>query len=86
MLKEATLKGTAKDAKAGAVIVVDDGRVVYLEGLDSWPNGSLNKRVEAKGVLVSKKFIPDPVNENGDICQGAEGDQLVIERPKWTIL
>ena len=67
-------------------MIGEDQRVVYLEGLDCWPKEAFEKAVEATGVLVTKKYIPDPVNESGEICQGAEGMQLVLERSKWKIL
>jgi hypothetical protein len=86
MAKKVTLKGTAQDAKAGAVLIGQDARVVYIEGLDSWPKAAFGKAVEATGVLVTKKYIPDPVNEAGEICQGAEGLQQVLEKPKWRLL
>jgi hypothetical protein len=31
------MTGTAGNAKGGAVLQIDDGRVVYVIGLDSWP-------------------------------------------------
>lgn len=68
------------------MLVDGDQRVIYIEGLDSWPKEAFGKAVEATGVLVTKKYIPDPVNEAGEICQGAEGLQAVLERPKWKIL
>jgi hypothetical protein len=35
--KKVTFKGTAKDAKAGAVLIDKDQKVIYIEGLDAWP-------------------------------------------------
>ena len=86
ILRRVTLQGTAKDAKAGAVLVVADDRPIYLDGLDSWPKEALGKKVQASGILVTRKYIPDPVNENGEISQGAEGEQWVLAKVQWKIL
>jgi hypothetical protein len=83
--KKVTFKGTAKDAKAGAVLIDKDQKVIYIEGLDAWPQEAFGKTIEATGVLVTKKYIPDPVNEAGEICQGAEGQQFVLEQAKWRL-
>lgn len=76
------LHGTAGNAKAGAVLLVD-GSPIYLEGLASWPEGWSGASVRVMGTLRERKMIPDPVNEKGEIAQGAWGTQLVIETPKW---
>lgn len=85
MSKTVTLRGKALDAKAGAIVLVDGDRAVYIEGLSGWPNEAYGKRVAVTGVLVRKKFIPDPVNEAGEICQGARGSQDVLEEAQWTV-
>lgn len=85
MAKTVTLHGKAMDAKSGAVLLVDGVRPIYIEGLDGWPREAFGKRVAATGVLVRKKYIPDPINEDGDICQGAEGDQEVLEKARWKV-
>lgn len=78
------LRGIARNAKAGAVVVTDDGLVVYLEGLDGWPEAISNRKVEVSGLLREKKHIPDPVR-SGELAQGAWGEQLVLERPQWKV-
>ncbi len=40
-----TVVGAARDAKGGAVVVADDGRVLYVEGLESWPAAIGGQRV-----------------------------------------
>ena len=79
-----TIEGKARDAKAGAVVVLDGGEPVYIEGLDYWPSDIEGKRVRATGFLKQKKLIPDPVvDSEGAISQGAEGDQTVLEGASW---
>jgi hypothetical protein len=86
MKKEKTIsvRGIARDAKGGAVVVTSSGSPVYIEHLDSWPDDVTGCEVEAKGKLVAKKLIPDPVvDEDGAISQGAAGDQDVLENARW---
>jgi hypothetical protein len=65
--------------------LIEGERVVYIEGLDGWPQELFGRRVAATGILVRKKFIPDPVGEDGELRQGAEGEQEVLERANWRI-
>jgi hypothetical protein len=82
--KHVVLRGTARNAKGGAVIVAGDGKPVYIEHLDSWSDETLGSEVEVRGLLVSKKHIPDPVvDADGAISQGAWGDQDVLRGAKW---
>ena len=81
-----TLEGEAFDAKGGAVVKLENGNIVYLEGVESWPDEALNHTVSVTGKLVEKKFIPDPVNEGGLYSAGAEGPQDVLENPTWTVV
>jgi hypothetical protein len=68
------------------VLRTDAGEVIYLEGLSAWPSGLAGRRVEALGLLTSKKLIADPaVDETGAISQGAPGLQTVLESPRWSV-
>jgi hypothetical protein len=79
-----TLVGDARDAKGGAVVVEDGGRVVYVDGVDRWPEAVSGRRVAVTGVLVERKKIPDPVvNDAGEHSAGALGEQWVIEGARW---
>jgi hypothetical protein len=77
------LTGMARNAKAGAVIVLDGGEPVYLEGVAAWPPDLEGRKVSASGTLRQKKHIPEPVAPSGEIRQGAEGEQMVLETPEW---
>lgn len=78
--KQVTLKGTAKDSKPGAIVVIETGEFVYIQGLDRWDSSLSLKEVVITGTLVKKKKIPDPgVTETGLATQGATGEQLVLE-------
>lgn len=83
--QRARLSGVARDAKGGAVLVVD-GAPLYLEGLDSWPAGVGGKAVVAGGTVVEKQHLPEAKRDaRGAISQGAVGKQLVLEAPQWAL-
>ena len=80
--KEVTLTGMAKDAKGGAVLIVNK-IPIYIKGLSSWSEDNFGKIIKVKGTLRDEKLIPDPyLNEDGAISQGAIGKQLVLENFK----
>ncbi len=84
MGKTVTLRGTARDAKGGAVLLLPSNNPIYIEGLDSWPREFSGKEVSVTGVLREKKLIPDPyISPDGGISQGAIGTQTVLEKAKW---
>jgi hypothetical protein len=79
------LHGKAAQTKSGAALVTDSGDVVYLEGVDAWPDDAAGRNVTATGVLVRRKAVPDPVvDDAGAVSQGAEGMQLMLEGAHWT--
>lgn len=81
------LSGVAQNAKGGAVLLTDRGEAVYIERLESWPDAVFRKRVKAKGRLVEKKFIQDPVVAgDGAVSQGAYGSQTVLEDAAWELM
>ncbi|OLS12469.1 MAG: hypothetical protein RBG13Loki_3890 [Promethearchaeota archaeon CR_4] len=82
--KNVTLRGTAGNAKGGAVIQLPDNRVIYIEGLSGWDDEFSGKEVIVTGNLREKKLIPDPyISPDGGISQGAIGTQIVLENASW---
>ncbi|MFX1274274.1 MAG: hypothetical protein ACFFBP_07605 [Promethearchaeota archaeon] len=74
-----TLVGIAKDAKGGAVLVVND-MPIYIKGMSLWSPDLFNKSIKVKGILRKEKMIPDPfTDENGGISQGSIGKQYILE-------
>lgn len=79
--QKVTLLGTAKDAKAGSVLITAYGNVIYIKELESWSSELLDKQVSVSGLLNKEKFIPDPeTDENGAISSGAFGEQFVLKK------
>lgn len=79
-----TLTGAAQDAKGGAVVVADDGRVVYLDGLAAWPDAVAGRRVTVTGRLVERVQAEPLVNDAGEHAAGASGPQWILEAPRWS--
>lgn len=84
--KRVRLSGVARDAKGGAVLLVND-EPVYLAGVESWPEAADKKRVAVGGTLVSKQYLPEAKRDaKGAISQGAVGAQTVLENPVWRVV
>lgn len=80
------LAGVARDAKGGAVLLVEN-EPVYLEGLDAWPTEAHGQRVAASGTLASRQHLPEATRDaKGAVSQGAQGKQLVLEKPTWRLV
>jgi hypothetical protein len=81
--KQITLRGIAFDSKAGAVLKLKDGIIVYIYDLASWTDEFLRQQICVTGLLQKKKIIPDvTIDENGAISQGAPGDQYLLDQVK----
>ena len=80
------LSGIARDAKGGAVLLVNDAPL-YLAGLDGWPTAIHGKQVAVGARLVEKQYLPEATRDaKGAISQGAAGKQYVLETPTWRLL
>ena len=86
--KRVRLSGPARDAKGGAVLLLNDVPV-YLAGLESWPLVVRGKQVAVGGTLVDKRYLPEATrNAKGEIAQGTAvgSTQYVLESPTWRLL
>ncbi len=83
------LSGVARDAKAGAVLELDDGRVVYISGLDAWPPDVTGRRVRASGTVVTAARLPVATKDaSGAWSQGVGeggGGQTWLDNPRWAL-
>lgn len=83
-----TVEGTARDAKAGAVVLNADNEPIFVEGLESWSDEFSGKQVRVTGVLVQKQNFPSAtVDASGAVSQGTDGEQLesVLVNAKWEL-
>jgi len=85
-----TVDGIAQDAKGGAVVVAEDGRVLYLQGLDGWPEGVAGRKVRVTGHVTQTQHLPVATQDaEGAWSQGVaagSGLQPVIHAPEWALL
>ncbi|MFH2094631.1 MAG: hypothetical protein ABIJ16_02935 [Bacteroidota bacterium] len=85
--KKITITGTAENGKGRALLVTDKEEVYSIEGMDSWEDEVLHKKVEVSGILKKVNHDPaDLVNEKGEYSQGMAGDELIISSPEWKVL
>ena len=78
------LVGTARDAQAGAVVMLGDGTPVFIAGLRGWDDAWDRKRIRVTGTLRDRSLAPEPeVDEKGQQSPGMEGDALVIDEATW---
>ncbi len=82
--QELTLQGTARNAHAGALVVLSDRRTIYVGGLQEWPEALDRKTVRVTGVLRRRKLAPDPeVNSKGEVSHGMQGSVTVVDDATW---
>jgi len=79
-----TIEGVARNAKAGAVVLIDDHTSVYVAGLDCWNGVTEGKQVSVTGTL-RKRGGDNVVNAKGEYSAGIPGDHLVLEHATWTL-
>ena len=81
--QKTTITGIARDAKGGAVLIIENGEPVYIIGMASWQDDILGKEIKMEGIMKEEKLIPDPViDEDGAISQGAIGMQRTLHEGK----
>lgn len=82
--KSVTVRGVGQNAKAGAVIGGGTPDLVYIAGLDRWPEAMTGKAVAATGVLTSEEYIPRAkVSPEGLQSAGGDGEQSVLRDARW---
>jgi hypothetical protein len=88
--EQIAVTGLAQDAKAGAVLSLDDGRVLYVSGLDAWPAGVAGLRVAAEGTLVVAARLPRATQgDDGAWSQGVAPDsagESWLDGARWSLV
>jgi len=84
MDQEVTLQGTARNAHAGALVVLSDRKTIYVGGLQEWPDELDRKQVRVTGVVRRTKLAPDPeVNAEGEVSHGMVGSVTIVDEAVW---
>lgn len=82
--QRATLVGTARNARAGAVVLLADGRTLYVAGLEEWPGALDGRPVEVSGTVAHRRVFPEPqVGPAGERSAGMEGEAWVLDGATW---
>lgn len=73
-----TVRGTAHNAHAGAVVVPEGGELpVYVQDLAAW-GGKVGQDVRVTGVL---RLVPPTVRPDGPVSHGLTGPVYVLTEP-----
>ncbi len=87
-----TLEGRAVDAKIGALLQ-GQGGAIWIDGLDSWPEGFYSggdqgKRLRVTGTVIKKDDLPVIVQKPGELPRAGIPVQSEeeLERAKWRYL
>jgi hypothetical protein len=96
-----TLEGTAADAKLGALLQGEHD-TIWIDGLDSWPEGFYSggekgKRVRVTGTVIQKDDMPVFLQKPGEppragipVCSEEELKKAkwryLLKDAKWTVL
>ncbi len=82
--KKVTLIGKTVNMKLGAVLVLENGQRIWMDEMESWPNGyyteNESKSVQVTGVLRERYDLPVFIPSNDSI------EKLGIPVPKGTDL
>lgn len=79
-----TVTGLTQNGKGGALLVLDDSTVYYLEEIDAWETNLVGKRIEAIGTIKIETLYEDDLkNEQGEYTQGVVGEKRILTNVKW---
>lgn len=80
-----TLRGTADDEAAGAVIVLEDGEsTVFVAGLSHWDKTVRGQPIEVSGTLARRALGPAPrTSSTGLVSHGMAGQRFILDGPSW---
>jgi hypothetical protein len=80
--QETTVSGKAYNAKAGAVLMIDENTPVYIEGMEEWDDDLIGKSVKLTGVFIDEQVYPQANSEKDDISQGISGTPRILKLTK----
>lgn len=84
---QTTIIGVANNAKMGGIILTEDNDLFYIDGVDSWDDGVVGKKVKVTGTLKEETFKEEDLkNEKGEWIQGMVGTKSTIMNPVWEMI
>lgn len=80
------IRGTAYDARAGAILELEDRTPIYIAGLAEWDPALQGKPLEVTGLLKERAARVPPVPAGGAQSHGLTSPTVVLENATWTAL
>lgn len=80
------IRGTAYDARAGAIVELEDRTPIYITGLAEWDAALHGKAIEVTGLLEQRAARVPPVPPGGPQLHGLPAPTFVLESATWTVL
>ena len=76
-----TATGTAQNAKAGPLLIVDGDDAILLAGIGDWDEETVGKQVKVEAIVRREPAFPAMKPANKEAMQGTAhgGDQWVLE-------
>jgi len=86
-MEKIIITGIAENSKAGAVVTTKENVVYFLDGINSWGNGTLKKEVKVSGNLKIEYNSEEMLmNDEGEYKQVLSGEIKKILKPKWELV
>lgn len=80
------IRGTAYDARAGAIVELDDRTPIYIAGLTEWDPALHGKPLEVTGLLKERAPRVPQVPPGGPQRHGLASSTFVLENATWTVV
>ncbi len=82
-----TITGTARNARTGAIVMLEDRTPIYVAGLESWDVQLNGIEVAVSGVLNRRSLVPQAVvDDDGAVSHGMDDPSVyVIDGATWEL-
>ena len=80
------IRGTAYDARGGAILELEDRTPIYIAGLAEWDAALNGKPLEATGLLQKRAARVPQIAPGGAQLHGLPSSTFVLENATWTVL
>jgi len=79
--QQVTVNGTAQNAKAGPLLLVDGAHPILLTGISDWDDAMVGKQVQVEAIVRRQPAFPAIDETDDEEMQGTAsgGDQWVLE-------
>jgi hypothetical protein len=82
-----TVEGTARNAKAGAVLVTDKAEVFYIAGKEMWePVVEEGRRLSVTGEQIETDYLESEIQQPDSLPKATMEKQKMIKNAKYTLM